>query len=51
MNNWLSLSHHWKRKRKTFIGLSPETERWKKIKYAKNLAKIQVHYAIFLFHV
>ena len=38
-------------KRKTFIGSSPETGRWKKIIYAKNLAKIQVHYAIFLFHV
>ena len=38
-------------KRKTFIGLSPETGRLKKIIYAKNLAKIQVHYAIFLFDV
>ena len=38
-------------KRKTFLVSSPETGRWKKIIYAKNLAKIQVHYAIFLFHV
>ena len=51
MNCCLSLSYHYKWKRTKFIRWSPKSGRSKKIKYAKNLANIQVHYGNFHFRV